>query len=157
MDFKPNDKFNLFIAPITGKVTIVNNQILADAGAFGVVKAVYDPITNLLVTPGKVVRTEFGGYLRMMAKFDIMKNINFQTQLDLFSNYLNNPQNLDVNWSTLTAMKVNKYISATITTQLIYDHDINIAVDNNSDGVVDASGPRTQFKEVLAVGFSYKF
>jgi hypothetical protein len=54
-------------------------------------------------------------------------------------------------------MKVNKFISATISTQLLYDHDIDIAVDNNNDGIIDAVGPRTQFKEVLGVGLSYKF
>jgi hypothetical protein len=54
-------------------------------------------------------------------------------------------------------MKVNKYITVNFTTHLIYDHDIKIAVDNNDDGVVDATGARTQFKQVLAVGFSYKF
>jgi hypothetical protein len=54
-------------------------------------------------------------------------------------------------------MKVNKFISATLGTQLIYDDDIAIAIDNNDDGITDESGPRVQFKEILAVGFSYKF
>ena len=51
----------------------------------------------------------------------------------------------------LIAMKVNKYISATVSTQLLYDHDIQIL---DSDG---NTGPRTQFKEVIGVGISYKF
>ena len=51
----------------------------------------------------------------------------------------------------------HKYISATVTTHLLYDHDIDIAVDTNDDGITDKVGPRTQFKEVLGVGFSYKF
>jgi len=54
-------------------------------------------------------------------------------------------------------MKVNKYISATVSTQLIYDHDIPIAVDNDNDGINDSVGPRAQFKEVIGVGLSYKF
>lgn len=83
--------------------------------------------------------------------------MNFKTKLELFSNYLNNPQNIDVNWETLLSMKVNKYISATFSTTLIYDHDINIPVDKNNDGVVEKAGPRVQFREVLGVGLSYKF
>lgn len=156
-EYKPNEHFSAFIAPVTLKETFVNDQKLADAGAFGVDAAVYDASTGALVTPGANIRSEFGGYLRVMYKKDIVQNVTFQTKLDLFSNYLNNPQNIDVNWEMLLNMKVNKFISATIGTQLIYDHDIKIAVDNNNDGVVDAAGPRVQFKEVLTAGLTYKF
>lgn len=137
MDYKPNEIFNLFVSPITMKMTIVNDQTLADAGAYG-------------VDQGEKTRSEYGGYLRALLKKDIMKNINLQTKLELFSNY-EEATHIDVNWEVLVAMKVNKYISATVSTQLIYDHDIDIL---DSDGRV---GPRTQFKEVIGVGISYKF
>jgi hypothetical protein len=71
--------------------------------------------------------------------------------LELFSDYLHNPQNLYVNWTTLTSMKVNKFISATFSTQLIYDDAVMI---KDKDGKV---GPRLQVKQVLGVGLSYKF
>ena len=105
----------------------------------------------------KNVRTEFGGYLRLFYQKEIIQNVSLQTKLDLFSNYLNNPGNIDVNWEVLVSMKVNKFISATIGTQLIYDDDILIGVDTNNDGTVDAMGPRVQFKEVLTAGLTYKF
>lgn len=144
LDYKPNESFTLFIAPITSKTTIVNDETLSNAGAFG-------------VDPGKTIRNEFGGYLRAIYVKDLMENINLNTKLELFSNYLENPQNIDVNWEVLLAMKVNKYISATLSTQLLYDHDIDIAVDTDGDDIPDGSGPRTQFKEVLGIGFTYKF
>jgi hypothetical protein len=75
----------------------------------------------------------------------------------LFSDYLENPQNIDASWEVLISMKVNKYISTTLSTHLLYDDDIDIAVDTNNDGITDRFVPRTQFKEVLGVGFSYKF
>lgn len=155
MDYKPNEVFNLFISPLTIKMTIVNDQTLADAGAFGVDAAEYDDAGTLL-SKGKATRSEYGGYLRALLKKEIMKNINLQSKLELFSNY-EDAAHVDVNWEVLIAMKVNKYISATISTQLIYDHDIDIAVDSNDDGIIDAVGPRTQFKEVIGVGISYKF
>jgi hypothetical protein len=34
---------------------------------------------------------------------------------------------------------------------------VAIAVDRTGEGNLDGSGPRTQFKEVIAVGLSYKF
>ena len=155
MDYKPNEVFNLFISPITMKMTLVNDQNLADAGAYGVDPAEYDDLGTLL-SHGKTTRIEYGGYLRVLLKKDIMKNINLQSKLELFSNY-EDAAHVDVNWEVLIAMKVNKYISATISTQLIYDHDIDIAIDSNDDGIIDGVGPRTQFKEVIGIGLSYKF
>jgi hypothetical protein len=141
-DFKPNSYFSLFIAPVTTKYTIVNNSHLSDLGSFG-------------VEPGKKTRSEWGGYLRLVYsrkdfQAEILKNVAFTTKLDMFSNYANHPQNIDINWETLIVMKVNKFLSVNLNTQLIYDDDIDIV----KDGVV--LGPRTQFKEILGVGLSFK-
>ncbi|MBE9468072.1 MAG: DUF3078 domain-containing protein [Bacteroidetes bacterium] len=157
LDYKPIDNFTVFISPFTSKFTIVTNQTLADAGAFGVEQAVIDPSTGNIIKAGLNTRSEIGGYIRIYYKKDVTKNIGIQTKVDLFANYQNNPQNIDVSWEVLVSMKVNKYISATISTHLLYDDDIDIAVDNNDDGIVDKFGPRTQFKEVIGVGLSYKF
>lgn len=157
MDFKPSDAFTLFISPLTTKMTIVADEKLANAGAFGVEAATYDETTGKIVTKGKMLRSEFGGYLRAILNKEIMKNIKLQTKLELFSDYVEHPDHIDVNWEVLLALKVNDYISATVSTQLIYDHDVDIAVDENNDGVIDAFGPRVQFKEVLGIGFTYKF
>lgn len=156
MDYKPNGNFNVFISPVTMRMTVVNDTKLADAGAFGVDAAEYSDL-GVLLSHGKKTRAEYGGYLRSMLKVDLMENINLITKLDLFSNYGDHPERIDVNWEVLVALKVNKYISATISTNLVYDHDISIAVDNNNDGIIDAMGPRTQFKEVLGIGLAYKF
>ena len=126
------------------------------ATAFGVEEATFDDAGNLL-TEGKQVRNEFGGYFKARIKRDIVKNVNFETKVDLFSNYLHNPQNIDVNWQVLIAMKVNKYITTTLSTHLIYDDDIDISVDDNNDGVTDAIGPRIQFKEAFGLGFNFHF
>ncbi len=156
MDYKPSDELTVFISPLTIKATIVNDENLANAGAFGVDPAEYDNLGNI-TKKGSNLRSEYGGYLRAQFKKDIMENVNFQTRIDLFSNYSEEPTHIDVNWEVLIAMKVNKYISATVTTNLIYDHDIDIAVDEDGDNIPDAFGPRVQFKEVLGVGLSYKF
>jgi len=156
MDYKPSDDFNAYISPSTCKITIVSDQDLADQGAFGVTSAKYDDL-NVLISKGEKVRFELGGYLRLEYRKQLMENITVLTKLDLFSNYMDNPQNIDVGWETLITMKVNKYISATLSTHLIYDDDIDISVDTNDDGITDKVGPRTQFKEVLGIGFYYNF
>jgi hypothetical protein len=146
MDYKPNDKLTAFIAPFTSKNTIVNDEALSNAGAFG-------------VDPGKKTRSEIGGYIRMVYQQTYFKDksVSVLSKLDLFSNYQNNPQNIDVSWETIIGLKVNRFITTTITTHLIYDDDIDIGVDRNDDGVIDGSGPRTQFKEVIGVGLNVKF
>lgn len=155
MDYKPNKKFSLFVAPITSKFTFVNDQTLADAGSFGVTAAEEDANGMAIVGTGKRMRTEFGGYLRMKYKTNLAENITFTTKLDLFSNYLNNPSRVDVNWENLVEIKLWKFLSATISTHLIYDDDVNIAIVD-ADGNQTAFGPRVQFKEVLGVGLAWK-
>ena len=56
----------------------------------------------------------------------------------------------------MESFKVNKFISATLSTHLIYDEDITIKKEND-DGELDEFNSKIQFKEVLAVGFSMKF
>ncbi len=161
MDYKTKDNsFSLFISPLTSKTTIVNDQRLADAGTFGVEPAKYDSVAGVyvMIKHGKMIRSEFGSYLKMTFKKDIAKNVNFATKLELFSNYLDRPQNVDVNWEVLIAMKINKFLTSSISTQMLYDNDIPVPVKREINGVtVDGTGPRLQFKEVLAIGLSYKF
>ena len=158
MDYKPNDKLTAFIAPVTSKNTIVNNDLLANAGAFGVEAATYDA-AGTLVAAGKKLRSEVGGYVRVVYQQTYFKDksVSILSKLDLFSNYKDNPQNIDVSWETIIGLKVNRFITTTITTHLIYDDDIAIAVDRTGDGILDGSGPRTQFKEVIGVGLNVKF
>lgn len=154
MDFKVSDKFSLFAAPVTAKMTFVTDQTLADAGAFGVEEATYDAL-GVKLTDGRNFRSELGGYIRAQFRTKLGENARFTTKLDLFSNYLENPQNIDVNWETLLEVKLWKFISMTFATHLIYDDDIDITT-YNSDGNVNGAGPRTQFKHVLGIGLSWK-
>jgi hypothetical protein len=165
MDYKPNAYFSLFISPLTMKTTLVSNQDLADAGAFGVDKAEFNA-AGVKIKDGENVRSEYGAYLNAKFQKDVMTNVNLLTKLDLFSNYTEDPQHIDVNWEVLLAMKINKFLSASINTQLIYDHDITIQEYNvvngfkipkvNPDGT-PVAGPRVQFKEVIGIGLSVKF
>jgi hypothetical protein len=143
-DYKPSDNFSVFLSPVSSKTTFVMDNDLSAIGAYGV-----DSNSN--------VRFELGGLIQAKYQKDIMENVNLKTQLQLFSNYLDRPENIDVFWETLISMKVNKYITASISTTLIYDHDVDIAVDRNNDGINDGVGPRLQFKEAFNLGFSYKF
>ncbi len=131
--YKPVDYFEVMISPAAGKFTFVNDKTLSDLGAYG-------------VDPGKSVRSEFGAYLNMKFKKEIMTNVTLSSKLELFNNYTdkdkNNAKKVDVNFDNQLTLKVNKYINASILAVLVYDAN-----------VVE----RTQFKEVIGVGFGYKF
>ena len=127
IEYKPREEFYVFLSPLTGKTTIVLDDDLSNAGAFG-------------VDPGDKIRNELGSFLKSMLKLPVMENITFQTTLNLFSGY-ENPDKVDVSWETLLLMRVNKYITTNFNTHLIYDEDVTTDI---------------QFKEVLSVGVTFE-
>lgn len=144
MDFVPNENMSIFISPITYRAIFVLDDELSAIGSFG-------------LDPGQKARSEMGAYVKFFYQHELFKNVNFLTYLDLFSNYLDKPQNIDVDWRVEINLKVNKFIHASIRTHLIYDDDIMFAYDSTGDGTLDAEGPRVQFKEIIAVGLVFEF
>jgi hypothetical protein len=160
-DYKPNDWFSLFLSPATGRSTFVLNQNLANAGQFGVNPAIRDSSGNI-VAEGENLRLEFGAYLRARLQKDLAKNVSIISNLQLFNNYTDpiaeQRKNIDLNWETILLIKANKWLTTSIFTNLIYDHDVQVPIKRVVNGVeIDGTGPRMQFKEVLGVGISFKF
>jgi len=143
MDYKPYDNLSFYVGPLSGKVTFVMDDSLSAKGAFG-------------VDPGDHARYEFGGVFRAIYSKEILKNVNFLTQIDLFSNYIKNPEKIDVSWEVRINMKINEYLSANLNTHLIWDDDIKFS-EYDDQGNFVKSESKVQFKEVFGVGFSYKF
>ena len=137
--YAPVKWFYLYMSPFSGRFTFVLDQKLADSGSFGVDR-------------GKNIKGEFGPYIRADLNKDLSKSINFASTFELFTNYLKDFGNIDVNWSLMLTMNVNKWLAASIATQLIYDDNIMIKTTPTSE-----PGPRTQFKEILGIGLTYKF
>ena len=160
LDYKPNDFFSVSILPVAGKVTIVNRQYLADEGAYGVKAAERDAAGNI-VTPGKKARFEAGPRLIMKFKKDIVKNVNLDSYLDLFTNYFEEFGNIDVLFNNMLSVKVAKYFSVNVISRIIYDDDIIRKRDHNGDGRYDGEGdidgPRVQALTTIAIGIGYKF
>jgi len=147
LDHRPSENFTVFVSPLTARMIIVNDETLFGGST--------DPELRVYgVKNGSTTELELGGYLRLQYKRELAKNITFLTRGDLFSNYLRNPQNIDVTWETLWTFKVNEWFAATLNTLLIYDHDTNLPkVDPEG---LPYAGPATQFKETLGIGLSFK-
>ncbi len=137
IDYRPKDYFTIFISPITARWIVVTDADLSAKGAYG-------------VDSGKHVRSEIGAFLTVNYMHDIMKNVTYKGRLDLFSNYKKNPQNVDLYMTNLVVMKINKFLSATVALDLIYDDDTRIFGPNEN-------GARLQIRENVGVGLALKF
>lgn len=138
-DYKPNDNFSLLLAPATGKMTFVLDNRLSTAGAFG-------------VKPGNKTLAEIGALAVANYKRKLAENINLVTKLTLFTPYNESFGNIDVNWDMMIAFKINKFLTTTLTTNLVYDDDIK-TVDLQGN----KRGAKVQFREVLGLGLAYSF
>ena len=115
-DYKKDQEFSCFLSPATLKSTVVLDEFLYSQGVFG-------------VEAGRKLRVEAGGYLNLnyrKASFLNVRDLNLRSNLSLFSNYVEQPENIDVTWETLISYKLKKLFSITFSSYLIYDHDTKI-------------------------------
>ena len=129
MLWKKSDNLKVNLAPATSKITTAKSRWTETGPFYG-------------VEQGKNIRYELGFYLNGYAKFTVMDNVSFENILSLYSNYLDKPQNVDLDYTANIVMTINKYLSANFTFQAIYDDDAAKAF---------------QIREVLGLGVNYKF
>jgi len=143
-----------YISPFTFKTTLVLDQNLANQGAFGVPKALYDANGNV-ISSGKRSKTELGFLFTSFYKKEIVKNITLVNKLSLYSDYINNFGNIDVDCDLSLDLVVNQYVKANIGARVIYDDDIKAKEEVNGTQVT--VGPKAQLKQLLGVGIVYQF
>jgi hypothetical protein len=129
MLWKKSDNLKVNIAPATARLIIIDDHFTEFGESFG-------------VEQGKNTRFEFGASIGAYYKVNLMANISMENMLNLYSNYLEDPQNVDIDYTMNLVMKVNKYISANLSFQTIYD-------DNAYEGF--------QIREVFGVGVNFGF
>lgn len=154
--YTPAKWFSLNLAPASGRLTIVNDQTLADAGAFGVKGALIDPETGEILEHGSKFRMELGAQLIANVNYEIFKNVTLSSKLIVFYDYMQDRDfnalgkdygcRFDFDWDNALVMKVNDWLNCNVTARLVYDEDIK-PIEGESF---------LQFKEVLSVGISYK-
>ena len=119
-------------APVTGRLIIVNKffteNLQEGKQYFGVNK-------------GSNSRFELGASLRSYYKFELIENVEISNRLSLYSDYLENSGNIDLDYTINTSMKINKYLTTNFIIQFIYD---------------DNSIKRLQVREVMGIGLNLK-
>jgi hypothetical protein len=129
MLWKKSNNLSVNFSPATAKLILVNGHFTEFGPSFGVLQ-------------GDSSRFEFGASVSVNYKFNVMANVSIENRLNLYSNYLDNPQNVDVDYQMHLVMKINKYLSANVALQTIYD-------DNSIQAV--------QLSEVFGIGVNYGF
>lgn len=132
MLWKRSDNLKVNIAPATSRLIFVHKHFTEFGPSFGVEK-------------GDTSRFEFGAALNAYYKLNLMTNVSMENILNLYSNYLDKPQNVDIDYQMNLVMKVNKYISANVAFQAIYDDNANPVKSE------------FQIRQVLGLGVNYGF
>lgn len=132
-DLKPIPRISCYASPITSRLVIVANDNLSKIGAYG-------------VDSGHQVKSEIGGFATFNIAFTIDKEIAYKGRLDLFSNYLHNPENIDIYMSNRFSFRINRHFSATYSLDFIYDDDVRIFGP-------EGKSPGLQTKSQLGIGY----
>jgi hypothetical protein len=135
MLWKRSNNLKINIAPATSKLILVHSHFTEFGSLFG-------------VEQGKATRFEFGAAVNGYYKFKLMENVTFENILNLYSNYRDNPKNIDVDYTLNIIMKVNKYLSTNFAFQAIFDDN------SHAEGCNYA---KLQTRQIIGVGVNYGF
>ncbi len=151
------DKFSVYMSPLTVKATFVLDEDLANQGAFGVTPAIIAQ-DGTIIRPGERLREEVGILVTTNYETDVWENIKVKHALSLYTDYLNDFGNVDIDWEVVFDFKVNSFVKATLGSHLRYDNDIKIndppADSTERQGYV---GAKVQWKQLLGIGVIVTF
>jgi hypothetical protein len=150
LDYKPDKLTSINFSPLSYKATFVPDTAHIDQTKYGVAadrRSKHEPGASFMITN----------------EFSPVKNMVITNRLQLFTNYVNNPQNIDVDWEMIFQTNINWFTDVRLNTHLIFDDDTRTLVfdkDKNpvmgNDGIQKKSA-RVQFKELLGLSFIFRF
>lgn len=132
--WKKNENFVINIAPATARLIFVDKRFTTTPG--------YSDGDYFGVDAGEASRFEFGASLGAYLQIELFRNMTLENNLNLYSNYLDKPGNVDIDYLLNLDMAINRYFSANVLFQAIYD-----------DNAVSAF----QIREVVGLGINYNF
>ncbi|MGI8952308.1 MAG: DUF3078 domain-containing protein [Chitinophagaceae bacterium] len=132
LDYKPLKYLSVFLSPITSRWTIVASNRLYNKNLYGV--PAYKHSVN-----------QIGAFASVNFWKTIFKNVDYRARIDLFSDYENNPENVDMFFTNLFSFKINKFLSATYSLDMIYDDDVKLFGKNHDS-------PALQLKSLIGIG-----
>jgi len=150
LDYKPNDNTSINFAPLSYKGTYVPDTAMIDQTKHG-------------LQADQRFRHEPGMSAQLNHKMTLFDQITMVNKLRLFTNYIHNPLNIDVDWEMIATTKLNWFTDIRLNTHLIYDDDTRIQVlDDDGEPVFNEDGsprkvPKIQFKELIGISLIFRF
>jgi hypothetical protein len=126
-----------FVSPFTSRWLIVNDDSLAAKGDYGT------------IAPGKHSHNQLGAFATVNYHKAFNKYVSYRGRIDVFSNYKNNPANLDIYMTNTLSAKVAKIIAFNWNFDMIYDDDVQLFGKSGSS-------PALQLKSIIGVGLQVK-
>jgi hypothetical protein len=110
----------------------------------------------------KRVRHEMGGQLVFRNKLNVFEDMSINNAVRLFTNYLDKPKNVDIDWEFSLEKQISMYFKIRLNLHLIYDDDIHFTIlDNAGEPIIlpdgsEKKGPKAQFNQLLGLTLSLK-
>ena len=143
------------------KETLINFSVLSYKNTFVLDTARIDQTVHGILA-GKRARQEMGGQLVIRNKTAIMDGLNVTNSIRLFSNYIEKPQNVDVDWEMNIEKQINWLFTIRLNVHLIYDDDIRFPVlDKEGNPVLLPDGTakrvaKPQFNQFFGLSLSFR-
>lgn len=150
LDYKPNARTSLNFSPLSYKGTYMTDTLNIDQTKYG-------------IAPDKKSKHEPGVSFMVSHVWKPFKTVAVTNRLQLFTNYINNPQNIDIDWEMILVANLNWFTDLRINTHLIFDDDTKTPVlDENNKPVLNPDGTtkktaRVQFKEMIGLSLAFRF
>jgi hypothetical protein len=149
LDYKPNKVTSINFSPLSYKATFVTDTSSIDQTKYG-------------VAANRRSKHEPGASFMISNEFRPVKNVVVTNRLQLFTNYINNPLNIDVDWEMILIANLNWFTDVRLNTHLIFDDDTKTPVFDKDQPVLGQDGlqkktARVQFKELLGLSFVFRF
>lgn len=145
-----NDSLMVYISPATHKTTLVLDRQLANRGDFGVEPALIDEDGTVL-KKGRKFKSEIGILITNEFQIELFKDIEISNRLSLYTDYLNNFGNIDIDWDLNFNFRVNQYVVAKLSSYIKYDDETKTLRENEAGEMIEG-GARLQWKQKLGIG-----
>jgi hypothetical protein len=154
-EYSPDETLSIILAPLATKLTVVTDQPLANAGAYGVEPAVVAD-DGTIIEEGRNTRWEFGAYMYVYwNRENIIGEIDLLTNLWAFRNYFGESDNIDVNFQLILQYALKDWLQTSFNLLLFYDEEFG-PIEETDEGLVVQEG-ELQLKEVFVLSFTFDF
>ena len=143
------------------KKTLINFSPLSYRNTF-VLDTVNINQTNHGIEQDKRTRQEMGGQIVIKNSMTLFDDLKVNNNIRLFSNYLDKPQNIDMDWEMSLEKQISYLFSIRLNLHLIYDDDVRFPVFNSAGEPVllpdqtPYKVAKAQFNQFLGLTFSFR-